>query len=160
MDFQIFSGLHIPHPKQEKSEDILSRIEQTPIISRTSVFDMLFACHDDICEYPVMIEESGLPKWELYQGETVMPYLMVINEVEDYARWRPAFDDHGRVRREFGCLSEQVFRDADDPNIITLLFEWDSFENAEDFLNESGLREVMQKAGVIGQPTITFLNEA
>jgi quinol monooxygenase YgiN len=88
-----------------------------------------------------------------------MPHLLVTHEVKDYGRWRPIFDDHGQVRDEFGCLGEQVFRDADNPNAITILFEWDSLENADKFLNESNLREVMDSAGVINQPAVSFLNE-
>jgi quinol monooxygenase YgiN len=88
-----------------------------------------------------------------------MPHLLVTHEVKDYGRWRPIFDNHDRVRREFGCLSTQVFRDTNNPNSITMLMEWDSFENADRFLNESNLRDIMADAGVISQPTVSFLNE-
>ena len=88
-----------------------------------------------------------------------MPHIIVNHEVKDYGQWRPFFDEHGRVRRQFGCLGEQVFRDANNPNSITVLMEWDSFENADRFLNESNLSEVMENAGVISQPSVSFVNE-
>ena len=88
-----------------------------------------------------------------------MPYLLVTHEVKNYSRWRPIFDNHASVRRQFGCRSAQVFRDAENPNVITMLMEWDSFDNADRFLNESNLRETMEEAGVISQPSVSFLNE-
>jgi quinol monooxygenase YgiN len=88
-----------------------------------------------------------------------MPYLLVTHEVKNYDRWRPTFDDHDSVRRQFGCRSAQVFRNAENPNTITMLMEWDSFDNADRFLNESNLRELMEEAGVISQPSVSFLNE-
>lgn len=87
-----------------------------------------------------------------------MSHVLITHEVKDYAHWRPGFDEHGRVRQEFGCLSEQVFRDAGNPNRITVLMEWNSFENAEKFISMPALREAMQEGGVIGQPSVTFLN--
>jgi quinol monooxygenase YgiN len=88
-----------------------------------------------------------------------MPYVMVTHEVKDYGRWRPIYDRHETVRKQFGCRSGQVFRDANNPNVITILFEWNSFENADRFLNESDLGDVMADAGVISQPEVSFLKE-
>ena len=89
-----------------------------------------------------------------------MSYLLVQHTVKDYDTWRPYYDQHAATRADFGCTGDQVFQDAGDPNKITLLFEWDSFESADRFLKESNLAEVMQNAGVIGQPHVTFLNGA
>ena len=86
-----------------------------------------------------------------------MHYLMVTHDIKDYAVWRPGFDRHSSVREDFGCLSEQVFRDAENPNHITMLMEWDSFENAQCFFDKSNVQE-LHDLGVITQPTVTFLN--
>ena len=48
----------------------------------------------------------------------------------------------------------QVYRDTDNPNVITLVLEWDNAENAQKFLADPALREVMQKAGVVGAPAL------
>ena len=31
-----------------------------------------------------------------------MPYLIVRQKVEDYARWKPVFDEHATARKEAG----------------------------------------------------------
>ncbi len=86
-----------------------------------------------------------------------MPYLLVRHKVEDYARWKPLFDAHGTTRQASGCRGGQLFRNANNPNELVILFEWDNLENARQFTQSSDLREVMQRAGVIEQPDVYFL---
>ena len=50
-------------------------------------------------------------------------------------------------------------RNANDPNELVILFEWDSLENARRFANADDLREAMQQAGVADQPDVYFLEE-
>ena len=88
-----------------------------------------------------------------------MAYLMVKQTVEDYAKWKPAFDEHGSTRKAAGSKGAQVFQSVDEPNEVTVLLEWDSVENARKFSESTSLREVMQKAGVLGRPSIAFMNE-
>ena len=53
----------------------------------------------------------------------------------------------------------QVYRDLDDPNTVTLVMEWDTAENARKFMENPALREVMQKAGVVGMPAVRAILE-
>ena len=50
-------------------------------------------------------------------------------------------------------------RNADDPNELLILLEWDSLENARRFTYADDLREAMQRAGVADQPDVYFLEE-
>jgi heme-degrading monooxygenase HmoA len=88
-----------------------------------------------------------------------MAHLLVVHDVEDYARWKPVFDQHDNVRRANGCEDYQLFRDANDPNHVVILFEWDSLSNARRFAESDDLRQAMQKAGVVSRPQTYFLNE-
>jgi quinol monooxygenase YgiN len=84
-----------------------------------------------------------------------MVYLNVRHTVADYDKWRPLFDEDEARRRAAGATGvNQVYRDLDDPNTITIVLEWDNEENARNFMNDPVLREVMQKAGVIGMPAV------
>jgi quinol monooxygenase YgiN len=87
-----------------------------------------------------------------------MHYLLVRHTVEDYARWKPFFDGHAATRKAAGCQGGVLCRSADNPNQITLLFEWDDLANARQFAQSQDLRETMMKAGVIGMPDISFLD--
>ena len=88
-----------------------------------------------------------------------MPYMLVQHQVEDFAKWKAVFDSALGMRQTNGEKSAQIFHDADDPNSLTLLFEWDSLENARQYAQNPDLKAAMQKAGVTGPPNISFLTE-
>ena len=90
-------------------------------------------------------------------GGTV-PYVIVKYKVADYARWKPIFDADGANRQAGGCKGGQLFRSADDPNEVVMLFEWD-LEQARQFSQSEELRAKMQEAGVLGPPDFYFLEE-
>lgn len=88
-----------------------------------------------------------------------MAYLFVRHKVEDYATWKPVFDQHGATREANGSKGGRLFRNASDPNELIILFEWDDINRARQFAQSPGLRETMQRAGVVDQPDIYFLEE-
>jgi heme-degrading monooxygenase HmoA len=88
-----------------------------------------------------------------------MPYMLVRHKVEDYERWKPVFDEHATVREQSGSMGGRLWRSADDPNEVVILFEWDNMENARRFYSSDDLRETMQRAGVVDQPDIYTLEE-
>ncbi len=88
-----------------------------------------------------------------------MPHLLVRHRVEDYARWRPIFDETAGVRERYGSNGGQVFRSADDPTEVVMLFEVDDLGRAREFVGSDDLREAMQRAGVVDRPDILFLND-
>jgi heme-degrading monooxygenase HmoA len=92
-----------------------------------------------------------------------MPYLLVRHKVEDYARWRPIYDQHAATRKAGGAsgtAAGRVFRSAENPNELVLLLEWDDLDKARQFAQSEDLRQTMQRAGVVDQPDVYFLNEA
>jgi len=89
-----------------------------------------------------------------------MPYVLVVrHKVEDYAKWKTAFDEGIAMRKAGGEKSYQIFHTNDDSNDLVLLFEWDNLDNARKFMQSEELREVMQRAGVSKEVDISFLEE-
>ena len=88
-----------------------------------------------------------------------MTHVMIKHKVQDYAAWKAEFDNFADTRRSSGEKSYRILHPSDDPNDLTLLFEWDSPENAETFLSSKELKSTMQRAGVAEEPKIQFLNE-
>ena len=88
-----------------------------------------------------------------------MAYLLVRHKVEDYAKWKPVFDEHGAVRKAGGSQGGYLFRNANDPSELIILFEWDSLDKAQQFAQSDDLREAMQRAGVMDRPDVYFLEE-
>jgi heme-degrading monooxygenase HmoA len=89
-----------------------------------------------------------------------MAHLLVHHKVEDYRKWKLAFDDHAAYRSKNGSKGGKVFRSSSDPNEVFVLLEWDSIENAKKFGQSDQTKEVMKEAGVLGMPAIHFVEEA
>jgi heme-degrading monooxygenase HmoA len=86
--------------------------------------------------------------------------MMVQHTVKDFAVWKKVYDSNVGLRTSNGEISNQVYRDAKDPNKLTVMFKWNSLANAQKFAQSPELKAAMEKAGVVGAPTMYFLNEA
>jgi len=89
-----------------------------------------------------------------------MAVMLVQHKVKDIANWKKVYDSQAALRASSGELSDQIYRDISDQNKLTIIFKWSSLENAQKFAQSPELKAAMEKAGVEGPPTITFLNEA
>jgi heme-degrading monooxygenase HmoA len=84
--------------------------------------------------------------------------LIIRQKVSDYGKWRPIFDGSETQRRAYGATGvKQVYRDAKDPDTVTVIMEWDKAENAQKFASGSEFKELRKKAGVIGEPTVAAI---
>jgi quinol monooxygenase YgiN len=88
-----------------------------------------------------------------------MASMLVQHQVKDFADWKKVYDSVADLRASNGELSDKIYRDASDPNKLTIIFKWDSLANAQKYANSPELKEAMQNAGVEGPPNIYFLNE-
>ncbi len=85
-------------------------------------------------------------------------YLLVRHEVRDYSAWKPEYDADLPNRVQAGLTERFLFRGADDPNEIIILFEADDIARAKEFTQSAGMRETMERAGVVGKPDVYFLH--
>ena len=89
-----------------------------------------------------------------------MAHILIHHKIEDYDKWKPAFDDHASYRAENGSMGGKIFRNADNPNDLFVLLEINSIENAKKFVSSDATKEAMKNAGVVGIPSIYFVEEA
>jgi heme-degrading monooxygenase HmoA len=88
-----------------------------------------------------------------------MTSIYIRHEVADYDAWKPHFDDHASVREEHGAQGYHLFRGVENPDEVSIVFEWDGIESARQFFASSDVREAMREAGVVGDPEISYLDE-
>jgi heme-degrading monooxygenase HmoA len=88
-----------------------------------------------------------------------MPYLLLSHRVHDYEQWKSAFDAHSLTRQANGSRGGQLFRSDSDPNELVVLLEWDILETARQFAQSEAFHDLMQRAGVVGLPSIAFLKD-
>jgi quinol monooxygenase YgiN len=86
--------------------------------------------------------------------------LVVQHTVRDYDAWKPLFDEHESVRAKYGATGHTIYRDADNPNDVTVFNRFESRERAEEFSRDPSLKEAMERGGVISEPRIMWVIEA
>ena len=79
-----------------------------------------------------------------------MTYLLERHKVRDYDRWRAVFDGDAADREAAGCLGARVVSNADDPEEVVVLFEWDGQERARQRIESATLGREFEEAGVSG----------
>jgi heme-degrading monooxygenase HmoA len=84
------------------------------------------------------------------EEERDIPYLLERHEVRDYDRWREVFDADADGRRAAGCRGARVFRNAENPAEVVVLFEWASLEGARRRTESATLGQKFDEAGVSG----------
>ena len=84
-----------------------------------------------------------------------MVYINLRVNVADYDTWRAGFDANESRRKSAGSMGvNQLYRDVDNPNNITLVLECDTADKAQAFLNDPNTKASMDAAGVTGRPTV------
>lgn len=83
---------------------------------------------------------------------------MIKHKVKDYAAWKAAYDTHDSARLANGLHSYVIGRGMDDSMMVIIAMKADDLEKAKAFAKDPGLKDVMQKAGVVGAPEISFVN--
>jgi quinol monooxygenase YgiN len=86
--------------------------------------------------------------------------VIVTHEVKDYAVWRKGYDADQPNRQKAGFKVSGVYVDVKNPNLVSVIGEFPSAAAAEAFTASPKLKDVMEKAGVIGKPEVKVLTRA
>ena len=81
-------------------------------------------------------------------------------KVADYEAWRGVYDKFYEERVAMGVLGAAAFQLIDDPNDVTIWHDFETAEVATAFVSSDALRNVMQRAGVQGEPEFWFTAES
>lgn len=86
--------------------------------------------------------------------------LILTHEVVDFAAWKSFYDTDKPNRDKAGLVERFLVRDADKPNVVTIVFEAPNAGAARAFTANPALKEVMINAGVMPPPQIAIGNVA
>jgi hypothetical protein len=76
--------------------------------------------------------------------------MTIKHKVTSYAKWKLAHDSGDSARLAVGMHNYVIARGVDDSNIVFIAMHIDSVEKAKAFANNPNMKDMMQKAGVIG----------
>ena len=86
------------------------------------------------------------------------PYMTVQFSVSDYAAWRPVFDAAEPMRVAANVKNPRIYRSADKPNDILVIFDVGSKKAGRAWIHSPSLRDAWAKGGVIGDPIVGFVS--
>ena len=83
--------------------------------------------------------------------------MVVIHKVSDFAKWKISYEEHDSMRLANGIHSYVIGRGLNDSNMVLVAVKADDMGKAKAFAKDPSLKKAMQKGGVTGAPSISFL---
>lgn len=84
--------------------------------------------------------------------------MIVVHKVDDYAKWRVAYDEFDSTRKALGITGHAVNQMADNANEVVVYHQAESVDVLKKFAESPELKTAMTRAGVAGPPQIMFWN--
>ena len=88
-----------------------------------------------------------------------MAWIHVRHRIEDYSKWKSAYDQTEAYKRDHGWKRSQLFSVGGDRKDVLVMEEFETLDQARSFLDSPFLLEAMASAGVRGAPEILPLDE-
>lgn len=82
---------------------------------------------------------------------------VITHEVNDFATWKHAFDEHAAARKRAGIVGTHINVAADNPNLVSVYLAAADLASLRGFLGNEDLKATMMKAGVKGPPTVSLI---
>ena len=83
-------------------------------------------------------------------------HLIVRRKLKDFDAWRGLVNDMEGTRRDHGSLGMTVYRNAVDPNEVTLVIDWDDKKPWRNYFDRPDVQEALKASGTVD---ITEVNE-
>lgn len=83
-----------------------------------------------------------------------MAWTHIRHRVEDYRKWKEGFDSTAEYKRSHGWNGYRLYAIEGDNNHVLVMEEFETENQAREFLGSDYLREAMGRAGVSDQPDI------
>lgn len=84
---------------------------------------------------------------------------LMYHKVENFDKWKAAFDGFLEVRKAGGEIDFSVGTLHDEPHTAYAINSWKNIEAFQAFVGSDQLKEAMKQAGVLEAPHITIFNE-
>lgn len=84
--------------------------------------------------------------------------MVAIHKVADFAKWKASYEEHDSLRLVNGIHSYVIGRGLNDSNMVLVAVKVDDMAKAKAFSKDPSLKKAMQKGGVTGAPSFSFIN--
>jgi len=134
------------------------------IVAAVAMGGLLFAASCNSGEEKKADETAAKPDSSAVKpAEPIAPakpsnLVIIKHKVANYAKWLTGYEGHDTARVRFGLHNYVVGRGVKDSNMVIVILKMDDVEQAKAFGALPGLKEAMQKGGVIGKPEVQYLD--
>jgi quinol monooxygenase YgiN len=99
---------------------------------------------------------------KITRSATTAPVLFKIivikHAVADFDKWKVGYMANDSIRQAYGISQYAIGRGMENPNMVIVIDKMTDLQKAKDFSMLPGLKDAMQKAGVISKPSFAFAN--
>ena len=88
---------------------------------------------------------------------TPQSMMVATHKVSNFAKWMISYDAHDSFRLANGIHSYVIGRGMKDSNTVLVAVKVDDMAKAKAFAKDPSLKQAMQKGGVIGAPSFSFV---
>jgi hypothetical protein len=88
---------------------------------------------------------------------TPQSMMVATHKVSNYGKWKASYDAHDSFRLANGIHSYVIGRGEKDSNMILVAVKTDDMAKAKAFSKDPNLKQAMQKGGVTGTPSFSFV---
>ena len=86
-----------------------------------------------------------------------VPAFIIGHQVADVDAWLEAYDAADALQKAGGIIGHGANVSLDDPSMVIVYHQAESFDDLRSFLDNPDLRAAMEAAGVISEPDVTFV---
>ena len=98
---------------------------------------------------------SGVPENTIIT--TPQNMMIAKHKVNNFAKWKASYDEHDSLRIANGVHSYVIGRGLQDSNMVLVALRVDDMDKAKAFSKDPSLKQAMQKGGVMGTPSFSFV---
>lgn len=88
---------------------------------------------------------------------TPQSMIVVTHKVANFAKWQMGYDAHDSARLANGIHNYVIGRGMQDTNMVLVALKVDDMAKAKAFGKDPAVKKAMQKSGVLGTPTMSFV---
>ena len=96
------------------------------------------------------------PVREAIVWDRELPGMIVSHRVENFDNWLAEYDAVGELQRSYGIIGQAANRSIDDPSLVFVYHQAETFDTLRTFLRSDELRAAMKEADAISEPEVTF----
>jgi hypothetical protein len=84
--------------------------------------------------------------------------MVVMHKVANFDKWKTSYESSDSLKNAYGVHNYVLARGVKDTNMVMVVVKMDDAVKAKELAALPALKALMQKGGVIGAPTISFLD--